>query len=157
MTERAARRLAERFWAKVDRSGGPDACWPFTGRRTRKGYGSFTVAGRLASAHRVAYELTNGPIPKDLHALHTCDAPPCCNPAHIFLGTNLDNMRDRCSKGRQARGERTAKAKLTEANVVEIRARNAAGESQAALARSFGVSVGAIAGIVHRRNWRHVP
>ena len=96
---------AERFWAKVDRSDGPDACWPWTGHRARRGYGQFKMFGRSVPAHRVAWELTNGPIPPGDHfgtmcACHRCDNPPCCNPTHLFLGSMADNVADRDAKGR---------------------------------------------------------
>ncbi len=87
---------------RVDRSGGPDACWPWTGPRDHKGYGR---VGRSHKAHRLAWESVNGPIPQmpghhGACVLHRCDEPPCCNPAHLFLGTNRDNVADMKRKGR---------------------------------------------------------
>ena len=101
-----------RFNAKVDRSGGPDACWPWTAGRFGTGYGAFKVRGRNHHAHRIAYELAHDePIPSDPDApkvfvCHACDNPPCCNPAHLWLGTTTDNMRDASTKGRLATGNR---------------------------------------------------
>lgn len=100
----------ERFWSKVDRGGGPDACWLWTAHKTRGGYGQLRVDGHQATAHRVSWELAHGPIPPGhgYHGtcvLHRCDNPPCCNPSHLFLGTNADNMADMKAKGRQARGD----------------------------------------------------
>jgi hypothetical protein len=89
-----------RFWGRVDKSAGPDACWPWTGSRRGGGYGRVTVNGRSTSASRVAYELTHGTIPDGKHVCHTCDNPPCCNPAHLWVGTPADNTRDMLSKGR---------------------------------------------------------
>lgn len=89
-----------RFWPRLDQSGGPEACWPWTGSRTRTGYGKCSVDGRHVAAHRLAWQLTNGPIPDGLHVLHRCDNPPCCNPGHLFLGTHTDNVRDMLAKGR---------------------------------------------------------
>lgn len=83
------------FWAKVDRRG-PDECWEWTTGRERYGYGHSV----LGTASRVAWELTNGPIPDGQRVLHSCDNPPCCNPRHLFLGTQLDNVRDMMAKGR---------------------------------------------------------
>jgi hypothetical protein len=79
--------VEERFWSKVDRSGGDNACWPFVGTRDASGYGHFRVGGILKQAHRVAYELTVGPIPDgfDLHHMNErgCITKSCCNPSHL--------------------------------------------------------------------------
>lgn len=97
--------IAERFWEKVDVRG-PDECWPWMAG-LRQGYGRFTIThGKGVQAHRVAYELTKGPIPPGLDVLHDCDFPPCCNPSHLWPGTNLDNVRDSVAKGRRACGDR---------------------------------------------------
>lgn len=89
--------IQEYFWSRVDRSGD---CWLWTASKTARGYGKLRVDGKQAYAHRVAYELTNGAIPDGLVICHHCDNPPCCNPAHLFMGTQGDNMRDRDAKGR---------------------------------------------------------
>jgi len=93
---------AERFWSMVDRSqAGPAACWPWT-RSKVKGYGSFHIrrGGSSKRAHRLAYELTNGPVPAGLVVMHLCDRPECCQPAHLSVGTHADNHRDAVRKGR---------------------------------------------------------
>jgi len=97
----------ERFWPRVDTSGGPDACWPWMGSVSHNGYGRFWLNGRNVPAQRFAWECVNGPMPDGMLGLHTCDNPPCCNPKHVFPGTNLDNMTDRDAKGRQASGDRS--------------------------------------------------
>lgn len=89
-----------RFWAKVDKSNGPDSCWIWIGTKRPLGYGVFRIDGHTVRAHRLAYEFTIGPI-GDLHACHKCDNPSCVNPSHIFLGTHLDNMRDMFAKNRR--------------------------------------------------------
>lgn len=98
---------ADRFWAKVDRSGGHDACWMWLAGVARSGYGVFGIQGKPRLAHRVCYRNTRGPIPSGLHVLHSCDNPLCVNPSHLWLGTNLDNVADKVAKGRQAAGERS--------------------------------------------------
>ena len=84
--------LAERLWAKVDRSGGPDACWPFTGGLAPTGYATIYRDGHTAYAHRVAYELTVGPIPAGLQIDHLCRVRPCVNPSHLEPVTNRENQ-----------------------------------------------------------------
>lgn len=96
---RAARPIAERFWEKVDSSGGPDACWPFIGARSPLGYGRFNVSNRSVAASRVALMLTSGD-PGELGALHSCDNPPCVNPSHLRPGTQRENVRDAQLRGR---------------------------------------------------------
>lgn len=93
----------EAFWLKVDKAG-PGGCWLYTGFRKWDGYGwlarYFNGKVRYLTAHRYSWILANGPVPDGLHVLHKCDVPACCNPAHLFLGTHQDNMKDRKAKGR---------------------------------------------------------
>lgn len=92
---------AERFWGRVDYSAGPDACWLWTGMLlTANGYGGFLVNGKARGAHRCAAALTHGEVPHGMIVMHTCDNPPCVNPAHLRIATQSDNMLDRAQKGR---------------------------------------------------------
>src|SRR5665811_1223275 len=90
----------ERFWLYVKRGGGP-ACWEWTGYKNGKGYGVINLQGQRVLAHRMAWELKNGPVPDGLFVLHRCDNPPCCNLKHLWLGTKADNNNDMTTKGRR--------------------------------------------------------
>lgn len=99
--------LPQRLWANLNMSD-PDGCWEWLGARLPKGYGFIQgtrwrgedIPYRPLRAHRVAYELAVGLIPDGMYVLHRCDNPPCCNPAHLFVGTAKDNARDMVAKGR---------------------------------------------------------
>lgn len=90
-----------RFWEKVDRSGGPDACWPWMGGRNDDGYGIAQFDGKFVGAHRLAYMISNGEIPCGFLVCHRCDTPSCVNPSHLWLGTQKDNLADSFAKGRR--------------------------------------------------------
>jgi hypothetical protein len=175
---RPKRPASEALWAKVDKTG---ECWLFTGARLPRGYGMISAEGRRVYAHRLSYELNIGSIPAGMFVCHRCDNPSCVRPEHLFLGTHHENMADMTAKGRQARGnthgsrlrpetnhspkkklnaargERSGKAKLTEAQVVAIRSAYATGgTSQLRLAKEHGVAESLIWAIVHRRIWAHV-
>jgi len=150
----------QRFLAKVDKRS-PEDCWEWIGSRGSRGYGQFMLQKKHLLAHRISYELLVGQIPKGLMVCHTCDNRACCNPAHLFLGTQRDNVMDCFRKGRRTqtrRGEANNFTKLTEAQVVEIRKRYATGqESIYKLSKVFPVGPTAIHYIVRGTNWRHVP
>lgn len=151
--------FAERFWAKVVKT---DSCWLWTGAKDGRGYGYFYFApGDTRQAHRVSWEIANGPIPDGLCVLHNCpggDNPSCVNPSHLFLGDRIVNNEDKVAKDRQTRGTSHPNAKLNEAAVVSIRRRYALGGiSLADLAAEHNVRLTAIHAVVQRRSWRHVP
>jgi hypothetical protein len=186
--------LLERFWSKVGK-GSAASCWEWTGARIPQGYGSLGTRERSQiGAHRISWSIHNGPIPPGMFVLHRCDNPPCVNPAHLFLGTQLDNMRDKLQKGRQGdstaktlyrgaehrlrhppeslprgpnhwsamhpearpRGEAHGCARLTEPQVLEIRALSREGASQREIARRFSVHQGTVWHIVQRKTWVHL-
>lgn len=104
---------AERFWSKVQKfgpvpKGKPSLgrCWMWIPQMEQNRYGCFTLNNKSVTAHRVSWELHRGPIPNSLMVLHHCDNRPCCNPDHLFLGTQLDNITDCVSKKRNAFGAR---------------------------------------------------
>jgi hypothetical protein len=143
-----------RLWSRVDRSGGPDACWLWQGHvNPQNGYGHATSHN---TAHRWAWRLTYGD-PGELCVLHRCDVRTCANPKHLFLGTSGDNWEDAVIKGRQTailRGEANPKGKLTTTEVLAIR-RSAAAVRD--LVRQYGVTKKAIHDIRARRTWKHLP
>lgn len=127
-------------------------------RRDKHGYGRAKYAGKVISAHRLAWQLFRGTIPNGLCVLHSCDNRPCVKPAHLFLGTFLDNAKDRDKKGRTAKGEKVGLAKLTENKVIEIRRVYSEGiVSQQYLAEKVGVHPSIVSDIIRRKTWKHLP
>lgn len=109
--------IEERFWSKVNIT---DllSCWEWTGFKN-KGYGQLEFRGKTQRAHRVVWMLIYGEIPDGLCVLHHCDNPSCCNPAHLFLGTMLDNNRDMIKKGRQIHNN-TARGNKWRSNYIGV-------------------------------------
>lgn len=153
-----ARSIEERFWEKVNKT---DGCWLWIGAKTRDGYGQIKRYQNLSNfrAHRLSWEIHNGPIPDGLDVLHNCDNPPCVRPDHLWLGTDADNMRDRDEKGRcRASGFPGQNAKLTEANVLDIRARYSFHKITCRmLALEYGVSAATVWHAVAGDSWKHLP
>lgn len=144
--------VKERFWSKVA-VGRKQDCWEWLAAKNYKGYGRFRLDGRRVGAHRVAYEFAGGSVPEGLCVCHICDNRSCVNPGHLFIGTVADNNADMAAKGRAPCGEEHGRAKLTEAQVKEIRTRCKSGESQNAVAKDFAVSQSAVWLIFHGKNW----
>ena len=138
--------VEERLWAKVDTSGGPEACWPWLGGCAGDGYGTMKVNGKTVYVHRIVARA----LP-DQHVRHSCDNPPCCNPAHVVAGTQIANMADMVTKGRSARGEKHGRAKLTVVQVIAIHADPRTGT---AIATAYGVNHTLIYKIKRGENWK---
>jgi hypothetical protein len=148
------------FWRLVDKRG-PDECWPWLGRRLKAGYGSFGWKCRTHTAHSLALRFSGGHVPAGRVVMHTCDNPPCCNPAHLRVATQAENLADMRAKGRDSlpppalHGEESVVAKLTTEQVMAIRSAYRPGVSQASLARRYGVGQTHISKIVRGESRAH--
>lgn len=155
---------AARFsWDRIDSSGGPNACWPWRSGLNRWGYGSCQHNGKQVNASRAAFIDVNGEPAAGLVVCHRCDNPACCNPDHLFAATQAENLADCRAKGRARGGFQAADAhprataKLTTAQVQDVRRRHDAGESQSAIARDIGMDSTSISKIVRRLSYGNVP
>jgi hypothetical protein len=159
---------AERLWKKVNRAG-PDECWEWQGAVDAFGYGFlhggplYRTGAKWVKAHRIAWEVHHGrPIPDGGIICHHCDNPPCCNPAHLYLGTKKSNAEDRARRrrGKEHRqdGEHNDNAKLTEDQVRQIivELRRLPRRSQTSIAQEFGVQQPQISRIMRSENWAHL-
>ena len=172
-----------RFWSYVLKQSGDDACWLWQASCTSAGYGQFVDKQKHFLAHRIAWQLTHGPVPvgEDYHGtcvLHRCDNPRCVRPDHLFLGSNLDNIRDMYAKNRQPkgeemwllspRGEHVGSSKLNNSEVRAIRALNreyggsgwgrgySGGLTRKQLASVYNVGQATISNVILRKRWRFV-
>jgi hypothetical protein len=151
----------QRFWRKVNR-GGPDDCWPWNARQNDLGYGNVFIAGKCRLSHRIAFCISKGSFLDRLKICHSCDNPPCCNPTHLWLGTDLLNAQDRDAKGRRIkwrtyRGGEHVKAKLTDKQAKQICNLYAFGEwLHREIAEMYGVSSTTIQRIVTKSRWKHL-
>lgn len=185
-THRYDEKTVARFWAKVNKNGPVPAhrpelgpCWVWTASVTKSGgYGQmFTgyVGGvrQVTRAHRLAYELAGNQIPNGFVVMHKCDNPKCCNPTHLECGTHAANVHDCIAKGRKApppyfpdinrgkplvraKGAAHGGAKLTEAQVIEIRASTGSVLINE-MADKYGVTPENISSILRRKTWKHIP
>lgn len=144
-----------RFWRMVTVPGTADACWPWSGDTDEDGYGVFYYKGKRKQAHELALSFSTGEQrPAGLDTCHSCDNPPCCNPAHLRFGTRQDNVDDMWGRGRGVAGEAHPMARLTNSLVREIRERRAGGARQIDLAAQYGVSSAYISDIVNGLVWQ---
>lgn len=129
-------------------------CRVWTGYSTQDGYGRMRVNGHMQMTHRVAYELAYGQVPDGLMICHRCDVRSCCNPHHLFTGTNAENMVDMVAKGRQSSGANRPDAKLDRAKVGAMRAGRAQGKTIRLLAAEFGVGKSTVEQVVNYKKWK---
>jgi hypothetical protein len=163
--------LTKRFWGYVDKNGPTmpnmdTPCWEWTAGRFKSslGYGQFRLGGKKVRAHRLAWQLDGGANPQGMLVLHRCDNPICCRVSHLFLGTSLDNARDRDRKGRHRTpesfpdrsGENNQAAKLDWNEVRQIRSESDAGESRPSIAKRHGMSLSQVRNIVSGKCWKEV-
>lgn len=156
MTRIARLPIEYRFWIFVKKQT-KNKCWLWLGRKSKRGYGVLVHKGRTWRAHRLWWTLQHGSIPRGKVLCHHCDTRACIRPSHLFLGTPADNNADMHKKGRNVRGERTAKAKLTAAKVRQIRALWRPRKVSARyLGARFGVSERQVWNVLKRTSWNHV-
>jgi len=152
-------RVLRRFWAKVDR-GGPDECWLWNSyRKPPYNYGQFLLGrSKFVTASRFSLALKMGGLPEGVQACHSCDNPPCCNPHHLFVGTQLENNLDCINKGRgnKSHGEAHRDARLTTEVVRMLRELPHTYAVQKEMAAVYGVSSNAIYRAQVGRTWKHV-
>jgi hypothetical protein len=140
-----------RFWAKVQKSEG---CWEWVGHRDKDGYGSIRAQGTRIRAHRMAWQLSNEDIPEGLMVLHKCDNPPCCNPAHLYVGGNSDNMKDKFERNRQSNaGIKNAMSKLTDQDILAIRSDP---RQHQVIASEYHITPSTVSHILAGAGWRHL-
>tara|TARA_Y100000310_G_scaffold240365_1_gene244193 strand:+ start:516 stop:974 length:459 start_codon:yes stop_codon:yes gene_type:complete len=134
---------------------GDNECWEWPWGRNRLGYGGVQFNKKWHRAHRVAWILFVGPIPKDMFVCHHCDNPPCVNPNHLWIGSHRDNVDDMLNKGRSNNhhGQNNPNARLTEDDVSEIKHRYDEGEYQYEIARVFGISQQHVSQITRDVRW----
>lgn len=150
-----------RFRALAPAEPGANGCMLWTRARFGNGYGSFKILqGFCVGAHRMAYALHHGTSPGDKQVCHQCDTPLCVNPAHLFLGTNTENIADRVAKGRSNRagalGEKNPAARLTAEQVSAIRDLIASGQTNVRIAARYDVSHSLISAIRRGKAWKVV-
>ena len=146
----------QKFWDRV-KCGNAEVCWPWQGPLSWNGYGRVWTDDKRERSHRVAYLLSGiGDLDSGKFCLHTCDNRACCNPAHLFAGTQKENIRDCIDKGRFAVGERNGRARLARPDILKIVELHSSGMTKAAIARRFKVSESNVRHIVKGDGWKSV-
>jgi hypothetical protein len=156
------------LWHLLEKIPETDACIPWEHCRLpkigadRADYGQVRYGGKVWLVHRLTWTLHRGPIPEGMDVCHSCDSPPCFNLRHLFLGTRQENMQDCATKGRNfiPKGEIHPRARLTEAQVIDIRTNlykpHTRGSGAKSLAKRFGVSIRAMRMVISGETWRHL-
>lgn len=177
--------IEPRFWANVKKAG-PDDCWEWTASKTPAGYGKICVFGKHRMAHRVSFWMATGEdLDGGYYVCHRCDNPGCVNPAHLWNGDNSENISDAYSKGRmisqtdpsriargdahpakradvrlahklRQQGEKSHRAKLTEAEAIFAHQMRADGMTHQKIADHFGITREAISCLLRGENWSHI-
>jgi hypothetical protein len=155
-----ARDWQKRFWSKVDIKGADD-CWNWKASKSDQGYGRFGMTSKWVEyAHRVSAVLYYGGIPGDLYVLHLCNNSSCCNPRHLSLGSQAENVRYMWESGRGSEavscGEDHPAHKLTEDQVTQMLQMRREGHTQASLAKYFGINQTQVGRIIRGEAWRHI-
>jgi hypothetical protein len=174
-----AKKAIRRFWSKV-KKGKPSDCWTWVAGKNPQGYGQFNVGVTNMGAHRFAYFISKGAIPKHLMVCHSCNNPACVNPRHLWLGTSVESANHCIAKGRHARqgpknpakgklngrhthpesvlrGEQQSQAKLTKRDVISIRRSFAADKlTKVKIAKQYGITRTRVWQIVTRKCWTHI-
>ena len=145
--------LVGRFGVRVEFT---DECWLWTASKNDKGYGWVSFRGAIWLAHRAAYVLKHGAIPKGKSVLHRCDTPACIRPSHLWVGTQKDNLQDCQTKGRNVKGSRHGMSKLTEEIVADILSGSFGAITYTEIAKAIGVSRPTVSRIFLRTHWKHV-
>lgn len=148
----------EHFYTKISKTPNETGCLDWLASCNECGYGTHQIKRKSLLAHRIAWTLVNGAIPDGMVIAHRCDRPVCCNPEHLWLCTQIDNMHDMLHKGRRATtaGERHPGAKLTVEQVLEIRSGKFSGWRRYEIAQHFGISAVQVCNILSRKTWAHL-
>lgn len=133
-------------------------CWEVKTRTKKHGnnaYPTVRVGDKMMLLHRIAYEHFNGDVPDEMCVLHACDNPSCSNPSHLFLGTRIDNAKDRNAKGRQSKGSNRPLAKISEEDIPMVHIMRSQGALQKEIAQRFGISQSLVGKILNNKRWVH--